>query len=96
MTNLSKIQNTSTRTSIVKRRVLPIKKVRLELILLLTLVLILYSSRITLYVLPVVVYETLEGNSNTHMLLNLYRPIGCLGGVSDIGSGMVTEREVLI
>ena len=71
-------------------------KLRLRLTLLLTLVLILYSSRITLYVLPVVVYETLEGNSNTHMLLNLYRPIGCLGGVSDIGSGMVTEREVLL
>jgi hypothetical protein len=81
MTNLSKIQNTSTRTSIVKRRVLPIKKVRLELILLLTLVLILYSIKNNLIINTIVVYEDLEWNTNTHMLLNLYRPIGCLGGV---------------
>ena len=66
MTNLSKIQNTSTRTSIVKRRVLPIKKVRLKLILLLTLVLILYSIKNNLIINTIVVYEDL----------------GCLGGVS--------------
>ena len=87
MTNLSKIQNTSTRTSIVKRRVLPIKKVRLKLILLRTLVLILYYIKNNLIINTIVVNGTLVWNTITRMVLNLY-PLyrGVYGGVW-VGSG---------
>lgn len=83
MTNLSKIQNTSISKSSRKERVTNKESVLLNLILTLILVLtLIYLKYILVVNDSLVVYEYLEWNTNTRGLLNLYRPIGCLGGVS--------------
>ena len=78
MTNLSKIQNTSTSVSSSKEIANKIEGVilRLRLLLVLTLIYLKYI----LVSNGLVVYENLEWNTNTHTALNLYRPYGCLSG----------------
>lgn len=70
MNNLSKF--TSTRTSIVKYIVNNSNRVRLKLILILTLVLIHYSIKNNLIINTIVVNGTLVWNTITRMVLNLY------------------------
>ena len=82
MENLSKIQNTSTSVSSSKEIANKIESVLLKLRLRLLLVLTLIYLK---YILvsngnSLVVYENLEWNTNTHTALNLYRPYGCLCG----------------
>ena len=82
MTNLSKIQNTSISKSSSKEIANKIESVLLKLRLRLLLVLTLIYLK---YILvsngnSLVVYENLEWNTNTHTALNLYRPYGCLSG----------------
>jgi|MDSV01.1.fsa_nt_gb hypothetical protein len=85
MNNLSKF--TSTRTSIVKYIVNNSNRVRLKLLLILTLVLIHYSIKNNLIINTIVVNGTLVWNTITRMVLNLY-PLyrGVYGGVW-VGSG---------
>ena len=85
MNTLSKC--TSTRTSIVKYIVNNSNRVRLKLILILTLVLIHYSIKNNLIINTIVVNGTLVWNTITRMVLNLY-PLyrGVYGGVW-VGSG---------
>jgi hypothetical protein len=70
MNNLSKF--TSTRTSIVKYIVNNSNRVRLKLLLILTLVLIHYSIKNNLIINTIVVNGTLVWNTITRMVLNLY------------------------
>ena len=80
MTNLSKIQNTSISKSSSKEIANKIESVLLKLRLRLLLVLTLIYLKYILVSNGLVVYENLEWNTNTHTALNLYRPYGCLSG----------------
>ena len=80
MTNLSKIQNTSISKSSSKEIADKIESVLLKLRLRLLLVLTLIYLKYILVSNTIVVYENLEWNTNTHTALNLYRPYGCLSG----------------
>lgn len=80
MENLSKIQNTSTSVSSSKEIANKIESVLLKLRLRLLLVLTLIYLKYILVSNTIVVYENLEWNTNTHTALNLYRPYGCLSG----------------
>lgn len=80
MTNLSKIQNTSISKSSSKEIANKIESVLLKLRLRLLLVLTLIYLKYILVSNTIVVYENLEWNTNTHTALNLYRPYGCLSG----------------
>ena len=80
MTNLSKIQNTSISKSSSKEIADKIESVLLKLRLRLLLVLTLIYLKYILVSNGLVVYENLEWNTNTHTALNLYRPYGCLSG----------------
>ena len=80
MTNLSKIQNTSISISSSKEIANKIESVLLKLRLRLLLVLTLIYLKYILVSNGLVVYENLEWNTNTHTALNLYRPYGCLSG----------------
>ena len=80
MTNLSKIQITSISKSSSKEIADKIESVLLKLRLRLLLVLTLIYLKYILVSNGLVVYENLEWNTNTHTALNLYRPYGCLSG----------------
>ena len=80
MTNLSKIQITSISKSSRKEIANKIESVLLKLRLRLLLVLTLIYLKYILVSNTIVVYENLEWNTNTHTALNLYRPYGCLSG----------------
>lgn len=80
MTNLSKIQITSISKSSSKEIANKIESVLLKLRLRLLLVLTLIYLKYILVSNTIVVYENLEWNTNTHTALNLYRPYGCLSG----------------
>lgn len=80
MTNLSKIQITSISKSSSKEIADKIESVLLKLRLRLLLVLTLIYLKYILVSNTIVVYENLEWNTNTHTALNLYRPYGCLSG----------------
>ena len=80
MTNLSKIQITSISKSSSKEIANKIESVLLKLRLRLLLVLTLIYLKYILVSNTIVVNEYLEWNTNTHTALNLYRPYGCLSG----------------